>query len=160
MWKYSKDEEFSTSSAYLLANQGESLESPFQGQWIWKLDILPKIVNFLWLWFHRSIPMIDVLTLRASTVIDFAQYVNVEMRPLYTSLEIVWLVNSGGNWRSPPLPFSLITSFAGNVENWLKTNCLSIVGHSPPTLGTPSQALEFFYCVGKSKQISSKVWLS
>ena len=49
--------------------------------------------------------MIDVLTLRASTVIDFAQYVNVEMRPLYTSLEIVkWLVNSGGNWSPPPPP--------------------------------------------------------
>ena len=47
MWKYSKDEEFSTKSAYQLANQGEILDTQFHGQWIWKLDILPKITNFL-----------------------------------------------------------------------------------------------------------------
>ena len=64
MWKYSKDGEFSTNSAYQLANQGETSDTPFQGQWIWKLDILPKIANFLWLCFHSSIPVRDVLVAR------------------------------------------------------------------------------------------------
>jgi len=64
MWKYSKDGEFSTNSAYQLANQGETSDTPFQGQWIWKLDILPKIANFLWLCFHSSIPVRDVLAAR------------------------------------------------------------------------------------------------
>lgn len=38
MWKYSKDGEFPTNSAYQLANQGETLDIQFHGQWIWKLD--------------------------------------------------------------------------------------------------------------------------
>ena len=64
MWKYSKDGEFSTNLAYQLANQGETSDTPFQGQWIWKLNILPKIVNFLWLCFHGSILVRDVLAAR------------------------------------------------------------------------------------------------
>ena len=31
MWKYSKDGEFSTKSAYQLANQGEILDTQFHG---------------------------------------------------------------------------------------------------------------------------------
>ena len=61
MWKYSKDGEFSIKSAYQLANQGEILDTQFHGQWIWKLDILPKITNFLWLCMHGSTPVRDVL---------------------------------------------------------------------------------------------------
>ena len=47
MWKYSKDGEFSTNSAYQLANQLDSAKNPFTEQWIWKLDMLPKIISFL-----------------------------------------------------------------------------------------------------------------
>lgn len=36
----------------------------FQGQWIWKLDMLPKIVHFLWLCLHNSVPVKEVLAAR------------------------------------------------------------------------------------------------
>ena len=60
MWKYSKDGEFSTNSAYQLANQPDSEEYQFKEQWIWNLDILPKIISFLWLCVHGSIPVKSV----------------------------------------------------------------------------------------------------
>lgn len=56
MWKYSRDDEFSTNSAYLLSIENDSPGAPFMGQWIWKLDILPKMIMFLWLCFHNSVP--------------------------------------------------------------------------------------------------------
>ena len=31
------------------------------GQWIWKLDIFPRIMNFIWLCLHGSIPVKEVL---------------------------------------------------------------------------------------------------
>ena len=43
MWKYSTDVDFSTNSAYQLANEDDTTGNQFQGQWLWKLDILPKI---------------------------------------------------------------------------------------------------------------------
>ena len=38
MWKYSKDGEFTTKSAYALLNDAPQITVPFQGQWVWKLD--------------------------------------------------------------------------------------------------------------------------
>ncbi|KAL0012613.1 hypothetical protein SO802_007721 [Lithocarpus litseifolius] len=35
--------------------------APFTGQWIWKLDILPKITMFLWLCFYNSVPVKSIL---------------------------------------------------------------------------------------------------
>lgn len=58
MWKYLKDEKFSTKSAY----------APFQGQWIWKLDVLPKNFNFLWLCMHNSVPVKNTLASRGIIV--------------------------------------------------------------------------------------------
>ena len=55
LWKLSKDGDFSSRSDYALANTFHNPSIPFQGVWIWKLDILPKIINFLWLCMHRSV---------------------------------------------------------------------------------------------------------
>lgn len=49
LWKFSKDGDFSVKSAYDVAKPPQDQELQFQGQWIWKLDVLPKIVHFLWL---------------------------------------------------------------------------------------------------------------
>ena len=64
MWKFSKNGELTTNSAYRLAKQGEENATQFSGQWIWKLDILPKIINFLWLCLQGSIPVKEVVASR------------------------------------------------------------------------------------------------
>lgn len=47
MWKYFKDGEFTAKLAYLLARQEGNSGDSFQGTWIWKLEILPKITHLL-----------------------------------------------------------------------------------------------------------------
>lgn len=48
MWKYTRDGDFSTNSSCLLSIKNDSPRASFNGQWIWKLAILPKITMFLW----------------------------------------------------------------------------------------------------------------
>ena len=64
MWKYSKDGDFSTNSAYQLANKDNTTRNQFQGHWLWKFDILPKIISYLYLRVHGSIPVKSVLVAR------------------------------------------------------------------------------------------------
>ena len=64
IWAESKDGEFSTNSAYRLANSEQPSVNSFQGSWIWKIDMLPKIVHFMWLCHHNSIPVRGVLASR------------------------------------------------------------------------------------------------
>ncbi|KAK7841610.1 hypothetical protein CFP56_015169 [Quercus suber] len=61
IWSESKDGEFSTNSAYHLANPKQPSDNSFQGSWIWKIDMLPKIVHFMWLCHHNSILVRGVL---------------------------------------------------------------------------------------------------
>nr|POF06080.1 putative ribonuclease h protein [Quercus suber] len=64
MWKYTRDAEFSTNSAYLLSIENKPTGVPFMGKWIWKIDILPKIIMFLWLCFHNNVPVKSILAAR------------------------------------------------------------------------------------------------
>ena len=42
MWKFTKDGDFSTNSAYLSIKVDTREENTFKGTWIWKLETLPK----------------------------------------------------------------------------------------------------------------------
>ena len=64
MWKYSKDGDFSTNSAYQLANEDDITENQLQEQCLWKLDVLPKIVSFLWLCVLGSIHVKSLMVVR------------------------------------------------------------------------------------------------
>ena len=65
LWKFTKDGDFYSNSAYvsILADLGEI--NTFKGAWIWKVDSLPKIISFLWLCMHKSAPVRDVLADRS-----------------------------------------------------------------------------------------------
>ena len=67
MWKHTKDGEFSTNSAYAWLNGSQQEETNFQGKWIWKIDMLPRIINFLWLCMHESLLVRSVLAMRGIT---------------------------------------------------------------------------------------------
>ena len=61
MWKFTKDGDFSTNSAYLSIKAEMGVENTFKGAWIWKLDTIPKITSYLWLCMHTSAPVREVL---------------------------------------------------------------------------------------------------
>ena len=48
----------------ITANISQDPARTFHGAWIWKLDVLPKIANFLWLCIHKSVLVKDVLASR------------------------------------------------------------------------------------------------
>ncbi|XP_030940193.1 aspartate aminotransferase, cytoplasmic isozyme 2-like [Quercus lobata] len=64
IWSLTKDGEFSTASAYKLASKDDGETDSFIGDWVWKLDTLPRIQSFFWLCHHRSIPVREMLAIR------------------------------------------------------------------------------------------------
>ena len=52
---------FDQKNAYLLAI-GEEDAPDFEGKWIWKLKILPKIQIFLWKCLHHTLPVKGILS--------------------------------------------------------------------------------------------------
>lgn len=70
--------QFTTNTAYLLARAAHEPEPPFQGHWIWKLDMLPRIINFLWLFHLNSVPVRDVLASRGINCGNTCQLCNYQ----------------------------------------------------------------------------------
>ena len=128
MWKYSKDGDFSTNLAYQLANEDSATENQFQGQWLWKLDVLPKIISFLWLCVHGSIPVKSVLAARG---INCGKTCPLCIRHKETIVHLLRDCEvSRDLWYRLGVPASHINSFNEDYETWLKINCLSTIRHN------------------------------
>ena len=186
MWKYSKDGDFSTNSAYQLANEDNATENQFQGQWLWKLDVLPKILSFLWLCVHGSILVKSVLATRG---INCGKTCPLRIWHEQTIVHLLQDCEVAHDlWYRLGVPASHINSFNENFKTWLKINCLSIVRHNTSipwitlfvfavwclwknrnkvvfenTIPNSRldkdyivQAREYFFCVSKSRRVSSK----
>ena len=61
MWKFTKDGDFSTSSAYLSIKTEMGMGNSFKGARIWKFDTIPRIMSYLWLCMDNSVPVREVL---------------------------------------------------------------------------------------------------
>ena len=62
-WKHLAKGVFDLKSAYLLATDVLG-DAPFNGQWIWKLKILPSIQTFVWKCMHLSLGVNQCLVAR------------------------------------------------------------------------------------------------
>ena len=52
-----------------------ALPRPTMGNWIWKFDTLPKIKHFIWLCFHNSVPVRQVINARGINIYYVCIYV-------------------------------------------------------------------------------------
>ncbi|KAF3968809.1 hypothetical protein CMV_007350 [Castanea mollissima] len=188
MWKLSKDGEFTTKSAYALIIGPQQNTIPFQGQWIWKIDTLPKVVNFLWLCKHNSVLVRSVLAMRGIiTNICCPLCKNFLETTCYLLRDFMVAKDFWYNIKVPP---EMVSSFVDmDLIYWLRVNCHSKVYHhslmpwsyvftfaiwnlwkqrngmvfNNTALNgnlhriTTSQALQFFYCVGKLRSQRSMV---
>ncbi|KAK7848287.1 putative ribonuclease h protein [Quercus suber] len=59
-----KNGEFNNALAYDLTRHNDTSPSSFLGFWLWKLDTIPKIQHFMWLCYHNSILVQQVLANR------------------------------------------------------------------------------------------------
>jgi hypothetical protein len=64
IWNSTTDGNFNSKDAYLLALGSNAENSVFSHNWIWKLNILPKIQLMLWKCAHLSLPVRNVLVRR------------------------------------------------------------------------------------------------
>ncbi|KAK9991108.1 hypothetical protein SO802_026093 [Lithocarpus litseifolius] len=190
LWKFSKNGDFYTKSAYDLANLTQVQNYGFQGQWIWKLDMLPKIVNFIWLIMHNNVPVRDVLASRGINCERLCPLCRDHIESISHLLRDCDYARNF--WHKVRVPASLVNSFNSDFYDWLKINCQSKENHyslSPWSYTFPfalwclwkhrnrvvfenttlnpnlhkqciSQALEYFFCVGKRKLQRSVVIMS
>ena len=128
MWKRSKDGEFTTNSAYAWLNGSQQEEVNFQWQWIWKIDILPKIINFLWLCMHNSLPVRSVLAMRGITRESCCFLCNNSSETISHLLKVC--VVAKDFWFKLKIPHEVVSSFVEmDLFDWLKFNCQSKTLH-------------------------------
>ena len=187
MWKCSNNGEFNTNSAYRLTIQGEENAVQFSGQWVWKLAMLPKIIYFIWLCLHGSIPIREVLAGRGINCVKLCPICKEQDESILHLLRDC--VYARDLWRKLEVPPTLVSSFTEGFETWLKTNYLSGMKHKgitpwctlfiftlwslwnnrnhvvfENTIPNPrldkvclSQAKDYYYCINKAKQITPKI---
>ncbi|KAL0011764.1 hypothetical protein SO802_006872 [Lithocarpus litseifolius] len=66
IWNATANGNFNLNYAYILAN-GEAPQF-FNGKWIWKLKVLPRIQSFIWMCIHNSIATRERLASRGLQV--------------------------------------------------------------------------------------------
>ena len=129
MWKLSKDGEFTTKSAYAWLNKPQQIDVTFQGKWIWKIDTLPKIINFLWLCMHNSLLVKAVLAMRGIIQDSSCPLCNNSQETIRHLL--IECVVAKEFWHKLMVPPEMVSSFVDmDLFCWLKANCQSKVFHS------------------------------
>ena len=129
VWKLSKDGEFTTKSAYAWLNRPQQIDVTFQGKWIWKIDTLPKIINFLWLCMHNSLLVKAVLAMRGIIQDSSCPLCNNSQETIRHLL--IECVVAKEFWHKLMVPPEMVSSFVDmDLFCWLKANCQSKVFHS------------------------------
>ena len=187
MWKFTKDGNFSTNSAYLSIKVEMGVENTFKGAWVWKLDTIPKIMSYLWLCMHNSALVRDVLAGRGINCNPLCPICRQQGESIDHLLrECVfarqfWLKIRSPNITSPlqnqslgdclhdnchskrihhsNVPWSAIFPFA--IWNLWKHYNRVVFDNIPLNTNLHglclSQAVEYFYCVGKMRKVSQRV---
>ena len=128
MWKHTKDGDFSTNSAYAWLNGSQQEETNFRGKWIWKIDMLPRVIHFLWLCMHNSLPVRSVLAMRGITRESCCPLCN--NFPETISHLLKECVVAKDFWFKLKVPHEMVSSFAEmDLLEWLKVNCQSKTLH-------------------------------
>lgn len=181
MWKYTKDGEFSTNSAYHSIKANSVMENNFKGAWIWKLDTLPKIISYFWLCMHNSAPIREILAGRGikcspiclicknqSESLDHLLRDCVFARQFWEKIRTPHVIpplhtQSLGDWLHvnchSKVPWSVIFPFA--IWNlWTHQNRV-VFDNAPLNINLHglclSQVVEFFYSAGKMRKINQRV---
>lgn len=118
LWKSSHDGDFSMTSAYASNFTADNNPQIFMGNWVWKVDIWPKISSFLWLCHHNSVPVRQVVAARGincDTTCPLCN--NQEETILHLSRDCPFAVSF---WQAIKTPLSLLNLCHLNLAEWLK----------------------------------------
>ena len=118
LWKSSHDGDFSMTSAYASNFTADNNPQIFMGNWVWKVDIWPKISSFLWLCHHNSVPVRQVVAARGincDTTCPLCN--NQEETILHLLRDCPFAVSF---WQAIKTPLSLLNLCHLNLAEWLK----------------------------------------
>ena len=101
-------------NAYLLATDDDPIEADFQGKWIWKLNVMPKIQVFLWKCILESIPVKDVLSHRGLYDLSGCDFCLDEDESILHMLRDCKVAQS--SWRSASCYVSLLSPFSFSLK--------------------------------------------
>lgn len=141
MWKDSPRGDFTMRSAYSMAvGVDRSLE--FNGGWIWKLHILPKIQFFLWKCIHNSIGVTDCLAARGVILDPLCPLCHKEPETIIHALPNC--EKARAVWNELDAVGFERDFFSLNVEDWMVINGKSDTVH---TQNSPPWKITFLCCV-------------
>lgn len=120
VWSSSPSGEFVQKSAYDIAKSNLGSLAGFKEDWVWKIDLLPKIKAFLWKCCHRSIPVMEVLQERSIGQDANCQICNNGGESILHVLRDCEFAKS--MWGKFGLVSNLPDFFSVDLEEWLKKN--------------------------------------
>lgn len=119
----SQNGDFTIASAYgLIIAEAEGNSGVFKGTWVWKLDVWPKIIPFLWLCHHDNVPVRQVIANRGIScelLCPICKRHNEAINHMFR--ECPFAITFWNKLRTPPT-----LSYSNNFDllEWLKVNCL------------------------------------
>ena len=122
VWKFSQNGEFSTASAYDLARLEDTNPHSFSGYWLWKFDTIQKIKHFIWLCYHNSIPVRQVIATRGISCNTTCPLCQSQEESIVHSLRDCPFALKF--WKQLGTPQSLTNFLQLSLLNWIKQNCL------------------------------------
>ncbi|KAK7836380.1 putative ribonuclease h protein [Quercus suber] len=93
----------------------------FDGDWIWKAFTISKIKCFVWLCYHKSVPVNTVLVARGMDVSPVCQLCREGLESILHVLRDCQIARNLWNSLSPPMPASLF--FGLNITEWIRQIC-------------------------------------
>ena len=122
IWDASSNGEFNLNSAYTLAN-GEAPQF-FNGKWIWKLKVLPRIQFFIWMCLHNSIATRERLVSRGLRMSLLCPLCNSYPETIVHLLRDCHV--AANCWQNLGIGVCTPEFYSMSLPIWLENNCKSI----------------------------------
>ena len=123
-WAYFKDGSFSLQSAFMIAKGLNPLNPSIDScEWIWKISTTPRIMFFIWLCWHNSVPTCEVLGSRGFTLDSSCSICYQGTESLIHILRECSYAKSF--WSKQGIPTKCKGSFAETTMIWIKLNSTS-----------------------------------
>ena len=121
IWAATSNGEFNLASAYKIASNQVDFVPAFNGCWIWKLKILPKIRSFTWMCLHKSIATREFLAKRGILINPSCPLCHQSSESILHLLRDCPAISAV--WHNlNPLGLAS-TFFSQDLHTWLETNC-------------------------------------
>ena len=125
-WSSNPSGNFELKEAYKLARM-EEMGKPscrFNGEWIWKVQTIPKILCFIWQCYFNSIPVRSVLASRGMEVPVSCLLCDKGLESVLHVLRDCCVAHEF--WNSFPPPFLAAVFYETQLVDWLRLNCGSM----------------------------------